>query len=47
MSSHYIPPSVIKKMNQRGISESEVHDVFNSGEYKTTSRGVSWPSKNI
>ena len=40
MSSPYIPPSVIKKMYEKGISESEVLDVFNNGEYKITSKGI-------
>ncbi len=33
MASVFIPPKTIHKMTKLGISESQVMDVFNSGEH--------------
>lgn len=39
MATPHFPKATLDKMNRLGISENEVLDTFNSGEYHSTSTG--------
>lgn len=39
MATPYFPKGTLDKMRSKGISESEALDVFNTGEYCSTSTG--------
>lgn len=45
MASLYFPAKTIQKMSSLGISESDVYDVYNHGEYGKMSDGSPYSRK--